>query len=267
MPSALVNVTIGAVLKAGKGLVRDFGEVDRLQVSRKGTADFVTNADTRVEQYLQRELSKARPDFGFLLEEGGEIAGKDGTHRWVIDPIDGTHNLIHAIPYFCVSVGVEHTSPAGRSRIIAGVIFDPIHNELFYAEKNGGAYLNDRRINVSARTTMEESLLATGKPVNLQNDQNTIHDSLTRVIKNNASLRQLGATALDLAYVAAGRIDGCWYHSVRPWDLAAGMLLIEEAGGTVTDINGDAATIHCDNLIASNGYLHTKLRNLVHPES
>ena len=159
MQSPLINVMSAAAIKAGKGLVRDFGEVDHLQVSRKGPANFVTQTDVRTEKLLQRELSKARPDFGFLLEEGGEIAGKDPTHRWIIDPLDGTSNFIHAIPYFCTSIGLEKREATGKSEIIAAVIFDPIHNELFTAEKGKGAFLNGRRLSVSSRQ-FDEAMIA-----------------------------------------------------------------------------------------------------------
>lgn len=263
MASALINVMTGAVLKAGKGLVRDFSEVDKLQVSRKGTADFVTSADTRTEKLLVRELKAARPDFGFLLEEGGEVPGKDTKRRWVIDPIDGTHNFIHAVPYFCVSVGLEEIDHKGHASIVAGVIYDPIHNELFWAEKGKGAFLNDRKIITSSRETLEDSLVVSGKhyskgaydPVTAQLSQ--------KVAQSGATVRYFGATALDLAYVAAGRLDACWYFTLKPWDIAAGMLLIREAGGMVTDLEGKTAMPDAADLMCANKYLHAPLQAML----
>lgn len=262
MASALINVMTAAVLKAGKGLLRDFSEVDKLQVSRKGTADFVTNADTRTEKLLQRELKTARPDYGFLMEESGEIPGKDDTHRWVIDPIDGTHNFIHAVPYFCVSVGLEETDRFGRKHIIAGVIYDPIHNELFFAEKGKGAFLNDRKLIVSTRTSLEDSLVVSGKHFAQGKYDHTTAALSQKVAEAGATVRYFGATALDLAYMAAGRIDACWYYTLRPWDIAAGLLLIREAGGIVTDLNGAQADTSSSNLMCANQHLHAPLQKL-----
>ncbi|NBO17783.1 MAG: inositol monophosphatase [Proteobacteria bacterium] len=263
MGSPLINVMTGAVLKAGKGLLRDFGEIDRLQVSRKGTSDFVTVADTRTEKLLHKELKAARPDFGFLMEEGGELPGKDATHRWIIDPIDGTHNFIHAIPYFCISVGLEHLNHRGQREIIAAVIYDPLHNDLFWAEKGKGAFLNDRKLAVSQRNTLEDALFVVGKHFS-----GGVYDSTTaaltqKVAQAGAAVRYFGATALDLAYLAAGRLDGCWHYTLRPWDIAAGILLIQEAGGIVTDLEGKRADAHAPNLMCANQQLHAPLQKLL----
>ena len=263
MASALINVMSAAVIKAGKGLLRDFGEVDRLQISRKGTADFVTSTDLRTEKFLQKELSAVRPLFGFLLEEGGEVKGKDIHTRWIIDPIDGTSNFIHAIPYFCISVGLERTNDKGESDIIAGVIYDPIHNELFSAEKGQGAFLNDRKLKVSGRTTVEESLLVTGKAARNTGYDQEMFNLATKLSQSGAIVRYFGATALDLAYLAAGRLDACWYHTVKPWDIAAGMLLIAEAGGLVQDMDGNMATAYSKNLVCTNKHLHEPVLKLL----
>lgn len=263
MPSALINVMSAAVIKAGKGLLRDFSEVGNLQISRKGTADFVTSADVRTEKLLQKELLAVRPRFGFLLEEGGEITGKDPDTRWIIDPIDGTSNFIHAVPYFCISVGLEQKNAQGHSEIVAGVIYDPIHNELFTAEKGQGAYLNDRKLKVSARNTIEDSLLVTGKAARNTGYDQEMFNLASTLSKSGAIVRYFGATALDLAYLAAGRLDACWYYTVKPWDIAAGMLLIQEAGGTVQDMDGNPATAYCKNLICTNKHLQPPVIKLL----
>lgn len=256
MNSALVNLISGAVIKAGKGLLRDFSEVDNLQVSRKGVANFVTAADIRTEKLLHRELSKARPNFGFLMEETGEIEGKDPTHRWIIDPLDGTNNFIRAVPYFCISVAVEKRDANGKSEIIAAVTFDPIHNELFAAEKGGGAYLNDRKLRVSARKILEDSMLVSGNPRKSDGGgAATQHFS-----EHGAIVRHLGASALDLAYVAAGRIDACWHFSIQPWDIAAGILLVQEAGGLVTNLEGQSIDSYTKTIIASNRLIHSAVQ-------
>lgn len=252
-----------AAIKAGKGLLRDFGEVDQLQVSRKGVANFVTKTDLRTEKLLQKELLKARPDFGFLLEEGGEIKGKDPTHRWIIDPLDGTSNFIHAVPYFCISIGLEHISHHGKSECIAGVIYDPIHNELFAAEKNKGAFVNNRRLAVSSRNTLEDALLVTGNPRSPLKPDNEGFQLLSTLMAGGATLRYLGATALDLAYLAAGRLDACWYYNVQPWDIAAAIVIIQEAGGSITELDGSPVTVSSKALLCSNRHLHLPMQKLL----
>lgn len=256
--SAILHVMSEAAIKASKGLVRDFGEIDQLQISKKGPANFVTTADVRTEKLLQAELKKARPDFGFLLEEGGSIKGKDPEHRWIIDPLDGTSNFIHAIPYFCISIGLERTTAAG-SEIIAGVIYDPIHNELFSAEKGKGAMLNGRRLQVSGREKMEDALLVLGNP---KQNKDTFR-LLDTLLRSKAAIRHFGATALDLANLAAGRLDACWYYTIQPWDIAAGMLLVQEAGGVVSTFDGKPCDTHSGSLLASNKALAEPLRKLL----
>jgi myo-inositol-1(or 4)-monophosphatase len=263
MISPLINVMSAAVLKAGKGLLRDFGEVDQLQVSRKGTANFVTHSDIRTEKLLQAELKKARPAYGFLLEEGGEVKGKDEQHRWIIDPLDGTTNFIHAIPYFCISVGLEKRDAQGNSEIIAGVIFDPIQNDLFSAEKGKGAELNGRRLAVSKRDTLVEAMVVTGSLRSHAKGDPKAYALFDAISQSGAIMRDFGASALDMAYLAAGRIDVCRLNMIQPWDVAAGMLLIHEAGGMVTQPDGSPADVYCTQLLATNGHLHSPLQKLM----
>lgn len=260
--SALINVMTEAAIKAGRGLLRDFSEVDQLQISRKGTANFVTKSDIRTEKALVKELQKARPDFGYLLEEGGEIPGKDKSMRFVIDPLDGTSNFIHAVPYFCISIGLEKRHADGRSEILAGVIYDPIHNEVFSAEKGKGAFVGNRKLTVSNREKIDEAMLVTG---GLRTIEDSAQHSLTKVVSEcGATVRVFGATALDLAYLAAGRIDACWYYSLKPWDVAAGMLLVQEAGGHISDMNGEPFTMNSSTMFAANRSLSQPIQKLLH---
>ena len=260
--SALLNVMTAAALKASKGLLRDFGEVGNLQISRKGTSNFVTQADLRTEKLLQKELSAARPSYGFLMEEAGVIEGVDKSYRWIIDPLDGTSNFIHAVPYFCISIALERVT-AGVTETVAGVIYDPIHNEMFTAEKGKGAYLNERRIMVSKRDVMENALLVLGNPKQAAKDNKDMFRLLDSLLSSHATIRHFGATALDLAYIAAGRLDGCWYYALQPWDAAAGMLLIEEAGGLLSTLDNEPATPYSQSLIATNRFLSPELRGLL----
>lgn len=256
--TALMNVLVGAVRKAARGLVRDFGELENLQVSMKGPGDFVTSADLRTEKFLIEELKKVRPDFAFLTEESGEIPGS-GDCRWIIDPIDGTKNFMHAVPYFCISVGVEKHLPDGKSELIAGVVYNPISDELFIAEKGLGAFLNDRRIRVSARKELKESLIATGIPYQVSGNFQEKMRQMENAAHHVGGLRAVGAGALDLAYVAAGRYDGFWYHDLKPWDMAASIVLIREAGGKATGLAGDAALPRSGSVLATNNLIHSAL--------
>lgn len=261
MQSAIINVMSAAAVKAGKGLLRDFGEVDKLQISRKGIANFVTKSDIRTEKLLVQELSKARPDYGFLLEEGGEVQGKDPVYRFVIDPLDGTSNFIHAIPYFCISIALEKTA-GGKKETIAGVIYDPIHNDLFTAEKGKGAFANNHKLSVSRREKVEDAMLVAGGLRGAA--QSGQPASLMKIVNDcGSTLRLFGATALDLAYLAAGRIDACWYYSMKPWDIAAGLLLVSEAGGMCIDLNGQPAHNYSDNLLAANRILMPEVQKLI----
>lgn len=242
-----------AALKAGRSVVRDFGEIEQLQVSRKGTADFATAADKRSEKILHQELAKARPTCGFVMEESGEIAGSDPTHRFVIDPIDGTHNFIHAIPYFCISIGYEKQLRDGTFETQAAVIYDPLRNELFCAEMHQGATLDDKRMMVSSRAEPDTCLIATFLP---QARSDFHQDKVFATLRQQPySLRACGATALDLAYVAAGRYDAACHVNFKRWDISAGMLLIRESGGRTFMSNDSAKPL----FIAGNALIHEKI--------
>src|SRR5262245_3473731 len=258
--SALLNVMTKAVDKAARALKRDFGEVEQLQVSQKGPSDFVSNADLKSERILREELSKARPGFGFLAEESGASAGSDAEHRWVIDPLDGTTNFLHGLPHFAISVGLEKSG-----EIIAGVIYDPIKNEMFVAEKGGGAVLNDRRMRVSARKSLGDSLVATGIPFRGHGDAAAFTKQLEFAMRETAGVRRFGAAALDLAYVAAGRYEAFWEEGLSPWDVAAGILLVREAGGYVSDLKGGQTMLHGRSILATNGLLHAPIQGLLKP--
>lgn len=249
---------IGAARKAGRGLIRDFGEVENLQVSMKGPADFVSSADLKTERLLRQELEKARPGFGFLMEEGGEVVGADTSHRWIIDPIDGTTNFLHGIPHFAISIGLERDG-----EVIAGVVYDPVHDELYHAEKGGGTFINDRRLRVSARRKLEESIFATGIPFKGFGGQEDFLSTIPKLMENTAGVRRFGAASLDMAYVAAGRYEGYWETGIKPWDIAAGIILVREAGGYVTDRNGGQDMMSLGNVVAANDQLHKALLAMV----
>ncbi|MGZ6186679.1 MAG: inositol monophosphatase family protein [Candidatus Binataceae bacterium] len=256
--SALWTVMTGAAQKAARGLKRDFGEVEQLQVSRKGPSDFVSAADVRAEKVLREELLKARPKFGFLLEEAGEIPSVDGHHRWIIDPIDGTTNFLHGIPHFAISIALEMDG-----EVIAGLVFNPIVDEMFYAERGKGAFLNDRRIRVSARDTLADALVATGIPFHGRPGHERCLTQLGRITSKVAGIRRMGTASLDLAYVAAGRFDGYWEMGLQPWDIAAGLLLVREAGGFVSDISGAKESLAKGDVLAANPKLHKPLMEVL----
>ena len=255
--SALLNVMTAAATKAARGLVRDFGEIENLQVSKKGPADFVTTADKKAEEVLVAGLTKARPRFGFLLEEGGKIEGADTSNRWIIDPLDGTTNFLHGIPHFSISIALERDGEP-----VAGVIYEPITDQMFWAEKGQGAYLNGRRIRVSARRRPEESLFATGIPFAGKQDNDRFLSQLKAVMAVSAGVRRFGSAALDLAYVAAGRYEGFWGFGLHPWDIAAGIVLVREAGGFVTDIGG-GGMMESGEILAANDSLHGPLLKIL----
>ena len=255
--SALLNVMTAAATKAARGLVRDFGEIENLQVSKKGPADFVTTADKKAEEVLVAGLTKARPRFGFLLEEGGKIEGADTSNRWIIDPLDGTTNFLHGIPHFSISIALERDGEP-----VAGVIYEPITDQMFWAEKGQGAYLNGRRIRVSARRRLEESLFATGIPFAGKQDLDRFLSQFKAVMAVSAGVRRFGSAALDLAYVAAGRYEGFWEFGLHPWDIAAGIVLVREAGGFVTDIGG-GGMMESGEILAANDSLHGPLLKIL----
>lgn len=256
---AIINVMAGTALKAARGLIRDFGEVEQLQVSRKGPADFVSEADRRAERLIKAELQKARPAYGLVMEESGEEAGDDGAPRWIVDPLDGTTNFLHGLPHFAISIAVEE-----RGEITAGVIYDPVKDELFWATKGGGAFLNDRRIRVSGREDLRTCLLATGIPFHGRGGFDDFSHILSSVMPQVAGIRRFGSAALDLAYVAAGRYDGYWEQDLNIWDIAAGVLLVREAGGIVTDIKGGDKMLTSGSLIATNTHIHSRVHKFIY---
>lgn len=248
MPSANLNVMIKAARKAGRSLVKDFREVENLQVSTKGPGDFVSRADREAERIIKEELRGARPNYGWLGEETGLEAGEDPTRRWIVDPLDGTTNFLHGMPHWAVSIALEH-----KGEIVAAVIFDPAKDELFTAEKGDGAFVNDKRLRVSGRREMNSAVFATGVPFGAKGTLPATLKDLARLMPVCAGVRRWGSAALDLAYVAAGRYDGYWERGIQPWDIAAGILLVREAGGFVEPLRehegaiADAGTIVCAN--------------------
>ena len=258
LKSATINVMEAAARKAGRALIRDFGEVEQLQASRKGPADFVSKADLKAEQILRAELSKARPSFGLLMEESGATKGSDDERLWIVDPLDGTTNFLHGIPHFAVSIGLEE-----RGEITAGVIYEPIRDELFWAEKGAGAYLNRHRIRVSSRSRIGDAVLATGIPFGDRPGKEEFVSVIRPVMELAAGVRRFGAAALDLAYVAAGRYEGFWEFGLAPWDVAAGIVMVREAGGMVSEIGGGANMLHGGSIIAANDALHAPMNKLI----
>ena len=245
--SANLNLMMKAARKAARGLIKDFREVENLQVSSKGAGDFVSRADIAAEKALQEELLGARPNYGWLGEETGETAGTDPTRRWIVDPLDGTTNFLHGLPHWAISIALEH-----KGEVVAGVIYDPTKDEMFWAEQGVGAFLNDRRIRVSGRRRMIECLFATGVPFGNRNGLAETLQDLARLMPACAGVRRWGAAALDLAYVAAGRVDGFWERSLNPWDIGAGLILVREAGGFVEPIDPATRVMETGSVIAGN---------------
>jgi len=259
-PSANINVMIRAAGKAARQLRRDFGEAENLQVSRKGPADFVTAADLRAEKILREELARARPEYGFLMEESGATgSADDGGRRWIVDPLDGTTNFLHGLPHFAISIALEE-----RGELVAGVVYDPLKDETFRAEKGTGAYLNDRRIRVSSRRHLADALIATGTPYKGHGDHPQFLGEVEAVMAEVAGIRRWGAAALDLAYVAAGRYDGFWERDLSSWDVAAGIVLVREAGGYVSQIDGRTIQHDSPSILAANDLLHAPLQKALH---
>ncbi len=249
--SALINVMVQAARKAARALIRDFGEVEHLQVSLKGLGNFVTNADRRAEEILHTELSKARPGFGFLMEERGRIEGNDKSHQWVVDPLDGTTNFLHGIPLFAISIALLKDGVA-----VAGVVFNPISDELYVAERGRGAFLNDRRLRVAARKELSDCVVCCGIPHRGRGDPARFRKELAAVQEHVAGVRRTGAAALDLVWVAAGRFDAFWERGLSPWDLAAGLVIVRESGGIITDLDGGDAVLEKGSVLAGNELVH-----------
>lgn len=249
--SALLNVMTQAALKAGRSLARDFGEVQNLQVSLKGPGDYVSQADRKAEDIIYNELSRARPGYSFLMEERGAVEGDDEQHRWIVDPLDGTTNFLHGIPIFSISIALER-----QGELVAGVIFNPVMDELYTAERGNGAFLNDRRMRVAARTKLVDSVVGTGIPHLGRGNHGRALIDLRTMMTETAGIRRLGSAALDLAYVAAGRMDGFWEDALAPWDLAAGILMVREAGGFATDRAGGRDMFDNGSIVAGNEAIH-----------
>ncbi len=259
-----MTVMQNSMQRASKRLLRDFNEVEQLQVSVKGPGDFVSQADTRAEQILREELNKARPGYAFLMEESGASGSEKWSWRWVIDPLDGTSNFLHGIPHWAISVALERRLPDGSSELAAGAVYAPVVDEMFWAEKGVGAYLNERRLRVSARRDMREAMLATGIPFAAVSAPRRLSfaRTLATLMPQVVGIRRFGAAALDLAWVAAGRFDGYWELGVKPWDIAAGLLIVREAGGYATDPH-DGEPRESGDVVAANTYLHPQLRKVV----
>lgn len=254
-----MNVMIKAAEKAGRSLVRDFGEVEQLQVSRKGPGDFVSAADIRSEEIIHYELSKARPDYSFLMEERGEVPGKEAAIRWIVDPLDGTSNFLHAIPHWCISIALEKDG-----EVVAGLIHDPVKDETFRAEKGLGAFIRNKRLRVSSRSDLEQSMIFTGAPDCSGDAQEQFMAEYTKMQSICPAIRRMGAAALDIAYVAAGRCEGFWERHIKPWDIAAAHIILRESGGRISDIdNSRENPIYTGNVLAANALLYDDLSELL----
>ncbi|MES0091771.1 inositol monophosphatase family protein [Mesorhizobium sp. M0030] len=256
--SALLNVMVQAAMKAGRSLSRDFGEVQNLQVSMKGPGDYVSQADRKAEDILFAELSKARPGYAFLMEERGMVEGDDDQHRWIVDPLDGTTNFLHGIPIFSISIALER-----QGQLVAAVIYNPAMDELYTAERGGGAFMNDRRLRVAGRSKLTDCVIGCGVPHLGRGQHGNFLVELRNVMAEVSGVRRLGSAALDLAYVAAGRMDGFWETGLSAWDIAAGLLLIREAGGFVSDMDGGQDMLEAGSLVAGNEVIQRALLKAV----
>src|SRR5215213_10797743 len=256
--SPLMTVMTDAVMKAARSLKRDFGEVENLQVSRKGPGDFVSAADHNAEGILRESLQKARPGYGLVMEEAGVIEGPDKSHRWHVDPLDGTTNFLHGVPHFCISVGLER-----EGQMVAGVIYDPIKDEMFLAEKGKGAFLNNRRLRVSARRHLADAIVACGFPHFGRPNHPHFIKEVAAVMAVTSGVRRMGAAALDLAWVACGRLDLYWERDIKTWDLGAGVILVREAGGFISDADGGEDPLAAGSVACGNEVLHRELLGLL----
>ncbi len=254
----IINVMVKAAEAAAKSLTRDFGEVEQLQVSQKGPSNFVSAADLRAEEILYTSLKKSRPDFAFIMEERGAIAGNTDEKCWHVDPLDGTHNFIHGIPHWCISIGLQE-----GNEITAGVILDPVKDELFWAAKGAGAFMRHRRLRVSGRHEMHTALFASGSPAFQKGDHKLFWQEAGSIMRNTMGIRRMGSAALDLAYVAAGRFDGYWERGVNSWDVAAGCVIVKEAGGYVSTLDEGEQVFSGKSIVASNPLLHKGLVGLL----
>ncbi|MDC0412991.1 inositol monophosphatase [Pelagibacteraceae bacterium] len=253
-----INILEKVCIKASKIIIRDFGEIEKLQVSKKGPGDFVTKTDQKVEEIIIEELERARPGYNFVAEEGGSTKENKSEFTWIIDPIDGTNNFLHGIPHFAISIGLEK-----NNEIIAGIIFDPIKNEMFFAEKGRGAYLNNSRIRVSSRNIIADSIALTGGPSYAEPNKDIFFEEYIAMSNNFNQVRKLGSAALDLAYVAAGRAEIFWHKNLKYWDIAAGLIIVREAGGTITDFRGKTFDLTNNQLLATNSRLDTETNKIL----
>ena len=258
--SALINVMVKAARRAGRSLKRDLGEIENLQVSLKGPANFVSLADKRAEEMLYEDLSKARPGYGFIGEEGGTRVGSDKSHTWIVDPLDGTTNFLHGIPQFAISIGLQR-----EETIIAGLIYNPANDELYIAERGKGAFLNDQRLRVAGRRQLHDCVIACGLPHIGRGDHELSRREMAALQPKVAGLRRFGAAALDMAFVAAGRLDGYWERNLKAWDMAAGQILIREAGGTVSGLAGNDDPLVTGHVVCGNDYIHAELVKILKP--
>ena len=256
--SANLNVMMQTARKAGRGLLKDFGEVEQLQVSTKGPGDFVSRADKRAEEIIREDLMAARPSYGFLGEEDAEIEGEDPTRRWIVDPLDGTTNFLHGLPHWAISIALEH-----KGQIVAGIVYDPVKDEMFHAEKGQGAWMNESRIRVSARHRMNEAIFATGLPWAGRGDLPDTLQDLARLLPATAGVRRFGSAALDLAYVAAGRYEGFWERKLHIWDIAAGIVIVKEAGGLLEAMDPAEDPLQSGALICANESIFTSFAKVV----
>ncbi|WP_299724599.1 inositol monophosphatase family protein [uncultured Tateyamaria sp.] len=256
--SANLNIMMKAARKAGRSLAKDFREVENLQVSMKGAGDFVSKADLAAEAIIKEELRTARPTYGWLAEEGGEEPGEDPTRRWIVDPLDGTTNFLHGLPHWAVSIALEH-----KGQVVAGVVYDPAKDELFFAEKGQGAFMNDQRLRVSGRSKMIEGLFSTGLPFGGRADLPETLQELARLMPVCSGVRRFGAAALDLAYVAAGRYDGYWERRLNAWDIAAGLLIVREAGGFAEPLRPDGNILEDGEIICANEPMFPQLSKII----
>ncbi|MBX9710480.1 MAG: inositol monophosphatase [Xanthobacteraceae bacterium] len=258
--SALINVMVKAARRAGRSLKRDLGEIENLQVSLKGPANFVTVADRRAEDILYEDLLKARPGYGFIGEEGGTREGADKTNTWIVDPLDGTTNFLHGIPQFAISIGLQR-----EGVIVAGVIYNPANDELYIAERGKGAFLNDQRLRVAGRKKLNECVIACGLPHIGRGDHEQSRREMTQMQERVAGLRRFGAASLDMAFVAAGRLDGYWERNLKPWDIAAGIIMIREAGGVVSGIEGHDNALQTGHVVCGNEFVQGELVKILKP--
>ena len=258
--SAVINVMVKAARRAGRGLKRDLGEIEHLQVSLKGPANFVSLADKRAEEMLYEDLAKARPGYGFIGEEGGNREGADKTHTWIVDPLDGTTNFLHGIAQFAISIALKR-----EDLIIAGVIYNPANEELYIAERGKGAFLNDQRIRVAGRRKLGECVIACGLPHIGRGDHELSRCEMAEIQNKVAGLRRFGAASLDMAFIAAGRLDGYWERNLQAWDMAAGQIIVREAGGIVSGIDGNDDALTSGNVICGNEYVHAELLKILKP--